>query len=151
MRSKAHIEQESLKNLQALIEINLDSAAGFKTASDETEVSRHKTLLRDQAIERERFAHELQDELRRLGDVAETDGSWKASVHRWWMDARNTLSSDERDLYAEMERGEEAILKKYQETVKDVQGWPVHAVVQRQLEAIKAGHDRIQDLRRAAD
>ena len=152
METTTSLSDETTKRIKDLVQINKDSADGFAEAADAVENADLKDLFRLLSGERQQFSNELRhyvvinDGDTDPGD--ETSGSWKAMLHRWWLDLRTKLSTD--DAYAvlaEAERGEDKIKEMYEEVIKDTTGNPLNDVLHRQYAEVKKGHDRIRDLR----
>ena len=128
-----------------LVEINADSRKGFQKARDlvtEPELVRlfeaMANLREEQALELAKFG-EMEDPLK---------SSFSGKLHRWWMDLRSTVSKDETlAVLEEAERGEDEIKGRYEKLLKKNPGTPLSSLLHSQYRAVKAGHDRIRDLR----
>lgn len=144
METTHDLSDETLSDLKQLIEINVDSAKGYSQAAESIDEAPIAALFRQCASERR--AHV--DALRRFVPDYEPNGSITGTVHRWWLDLRSNLSSD--DAYAvlaEAERGEDAIKKRYEDVLKSNPGTPLNDRLQRQYAEVKARHDQIRDMR----
>jgi uncharacterized protein (TIGR02284 family) len=76
------------------------------------------------------------------------EGSFKAAVHRLWIDLRSNLSDwNPPAILAEVERGEDHIMQAYEDVLKEIPGNALSAVIQQQYARVKSAHDRIRDLR----
>ena len=138
------------KKLNDLISINIDSVKGFEHAIDEVDSPQYKELFRSIKTQREANVRELRSLVASQGETPEDSGSLKAKAHRWWLDLRANLSSnDDYNVLAEAERGEDAIKNMYEEVMEDAQGSPAADVIQQQYGNVKSGHDRVRDLRDA--
>ncbi|MEQ8764397.1 MAG: PA2169 family four-helix-bundle protein [Planctomycetota bacterium] len=150
MESAGKLNDKTVENLSDLAEINLDSAKGFRKAAEAANGSLPNLFLRF-APERERFAEELNAILRANGSKPETSGSWQAKVHRWWMDMRASVqSNEEHAILAEAERGEDSIKGAYEDALKHNPGSAVSDLLHRQLRSIKAAHDEVRNMRDSA-
>ena len=148
METKTAMKSETVGGLQDLIRINLDSADGFRKAAEKVDSAPVASLFRDLAAERSHFATELSSYVRLTGDEPTDDGSWKAKVHRWWIDLRSKVSDDElKVVLEEAERGEDKIKQAYETTLKEIAGNPVSDVLHRQYARVKKVHDRVRDAR----
>lgn len=143
-----HLSENTIRGLQELIEINLDSSHGLETAAEKIENPRIASIFRTLAPERRRFAAALQEYVR-LNHVEPTDsGSVKGTLHRWWLNIHGTVrAGDEHAVLSDAEAGEDAIKHKYEAVLKDTAGSPLQKTLTEQYERVKAGHDTIRDLR----
>lgn len=150
MESVTTLNKDTIKGIQNLIEINIDSSKGFEEAAEKVENNTIADLFRTCASERRTYANDLQSLAIVNAKEPKTDGTWKGTVHRWWIDLRGSIQSgDEHAMLAEAERGEDAIKHRYEDTLKDTAGSAVNDVLQRQYSGVKARHDQIRDMRDA--
>ncbi len=132
-----------ISTLNGLIETCKDGQDGFKTAAEGVERSDLKSTFYDLGQQRAQFAGELQTLVRELGGDPETTGSISASLHRGWINIKSAVTGkDEAAILNEAERGEDSAKKAYTD---------VKSVVNKQSEAVLAGHDRVRDLRDSAN
>lgn len=150
VETKATLNDETIDKLQKIIRSNIDSYDGFQEAAKKIDDQQVSQLFRDLAKERSQFASELQQHVKWNGEEAEDDGSVAAWVHRVWIDIRSMLNGgDTTAILSEAERGEDQIKKAYENVLKDTAGSAMNDVLQRQYAKIKAGHDRVRDMRDA--
>lgn len=150
METVQNMHEKTIKGLQNLIEINIDSAKGFEQAASTINEPRLNALFRDVGAQRAGFAVELKRFVASSGEKPKDDGSAKAAVHRWWLNVRGSIKDDNAHaVLSEAERGEDAIKARYEEVLKDNPGNPVSDVLHRQYSSVKAAHDRIRDMRDA--
>tara|TARA_A100001391_G_scaffold133506_1_gene92477 strand:- start:183 stop:716 length:534 start_codon:yes stop_codon:yes gene_type:complete len=148
METTINLNEDTIKNVQNLISINIDSCKGFKAAADHIENDRIANYFRECSIERDRLAQELQVAIAVNGEAPEDDGSLKGAAHRWWMNIRSTVTGgDEHTVLADAERGEDEIKGLYEKTLKDTAGSPLNALLQSQYAKVKVRHDEIRDMR----
>lgn len=148
METKAVLNDETIKKLQRLIRANIDSYDGLNEAADVIGDQAVANLFRDLAAERFAMTKELQIYVERNGEEAEYDGSFAARIHRVWLDIRAKLSDgDSFIILIEAERGEDHIKHAYENVLKETAGSAMNDVLQSQYVRVKAGHDRIRDLR----
>lgn len=148
METASNMTKETIDGLQGLIEINIDSADGFHSAADHIDNAAMALMFREVASERRSFANELKGYVARSGEEPERSGSWQAKVHRWWIDIRSRLSSDDlKVVLQEAERGEDKIKAVYEETLKTITGNPINDLLHEQYARVKRVHDRIRDAR----
>lgn len=150
MASTANLEKSTVKRLQQLISINIDSARGFDHAAKDVKNQKLKETFQEIGADRRKFAEELQQHVEWTGEEPEHGGSAIGSVHRWWLDLRSKLTDKNAEaVLKEAERGEDAIKHLYEEVIKDTTGSPVNDVLHRQYRAVKSGHDTVKRLRDA--
>jgi uncharacterized protein (TIGR02284 family) len=150
LETKTTLTDKTIKKLQKLIRANVDAYDGFREAADEIDDQSVADLFRDLAAERSALATELQDSVEWNGEEAEDDGSVAASVHRAWITVRAKLNGgDAYVILIEVERGEDQIKRAYEDVLKDTAGSAMNDVLQAQYARVKAGHDRVRDLRDA--
>ena len=150
LETKANLSKESVKHLQDLIQINIDSKDGFAEAAEQVGDDRIAALFRQVGQIRGKNADELQGLVALNNEEPVERGSIAAAFHRTWMDVRSKVTgSDKAAVLAEAERGEDHIKAQYEEAVKADPGSAISDVLHRQLAEVKAHHDQIRDLRDA--
>lgn len=150
METITDLQDQTLKALHELVQITQDSGEGFNHAADAIENEFLSGLFRDMAQQRWAFSEQLRNYVEINGEDADTDGSWKAKFHRWWLDIRAKLTDgDAYTVLAEAERGEDEIKETYENLIKETTGSAVNDVLHQQYAEVKRGHDRIRDLRDA--
>ncbi|MFG0328507.1 MAG: PA2169 family four-helix-bundle protein [Phycisphaerales bacterium] len=149
--TRNELEKKTIKKVQDLISINIDSEKGFAKAAENIEDASLADHFRRIGTERGRFARELQNYVEWKGEDAEDDGSLQGKMHRWWIDIRGTVQDGDRAaVLSEAERGEDKIKEMYEDTLKETAGSEMNSVLQNQYAAVKKAHDQIRDLRDAA-
>lgn len=137
-----------ISQLQELIQINVDSRDGFRHASEATNDLTLQSAFEQLAIDRDAQADELARFVAWSGEAPRREGSLSAAAHRAWMTIRESVSWDDRyAILCEVERGEDAIKAAYESALETCAGNPINDVLARQYVAVKAGHDRMRDLR----
>lgn len=148
VETKTSLKSATISKLQDLIQINIDSEKGFREAIEQIQDSRLTGVFAELSAQRSQNATELQDYVQWNGEKPRDEGSYAAAFHRTWMDLRSKLSAgDAHVILSEAERGEDSIKKAYEEALKETAGSAVNDVLTRQYANVKAGHDRIRDLR----
>lgn len=148
VESKTNLNEATVSQLQDLIRINIDSQEGFQEAAKQIEDLSVSALFTELAAQRSQNATELQEYVAWNGKKPREEGSYAAAFHRTWMDLRAKLSDgDTHVILAEAERGEDSIKSAYEDALKETAGSAVNDVLTRQYANVKAGHDRIRDLR----
>ncbi|MGI8542543.1 MAG: PA2169 family four-helix-bundle protein [Aridibacter sp.] len=141
-----------ISTLNGLIETCKDGQNGFKTAAEGVERSDLKTTFYDLSQQRSKFAGELQTLVRELGGDPEDSGSISASLHRGWINIKSAVTGkDDQAVLNEAERGEDAAKKAYKDALAQNLPANVKSVVQRQATDVNTGHDKVRDLRDAAN
>ncbi len=129
---------KAVESLNYLIGTLHDGETGYREAADEIETAQFKTVFNRIAQERASFRAELEQEVRRHGGEPQEGGSTAASLHRTWINVRDTITgkSDE-DVLAEVERGDETAIENYNDVLqRDLPGDLAPTVRQQ--------HDKIQ-------
>jgi uncharacterized protein (TIGR02284 family) len=145
-------QKEIISTINNLIETLKDGQEGFKEASEAVKDPQLKSLFSGYSQQRSRFASELQNEVRRLGQTKpEETGSATGAMHRAWINLKSAVTSgDDQAILAECERGEDAAVKEFKEAIEDDLSSPVREIISRQYGEVKSAHDRIKSLRDAA-
>ncbi|MAY73322.1 MAG: histidine kinase [Phycisphaerae bacterium] len=150
METTLNLDKNTIRGVQDLIEINIDSSKGFAEAADKIENSDIATFFRRCGERRDVFARELQRAVATSGEEPKTSGSLAGTLHRWWLDLRGTVQDgDEHGVLSEAERGEDAIKGRYESVLKSTTGSPLNATLQEQYVSVKNDHDMIRDMRDA--
>lgn len=143
------LSEKTQSRIQQLVQINRDSASGFREAAEAVAEKSLASDFRVWAADRTRQANELATYLQDETEIPEEE-SWLASLHQTWLKLRAAMSSgDAYAVLAEAERGEDQIKEKYEEVLKDTAGSAVNDILQRQYASVKAVHDRVRDMRDA--
>lgn len=150
VETKTTLCDETISCIQDLISVNLDSEKGFREAAEHCGDSPVvKALFTELATQRGAQAIDLKTLVGMNGEESEDSGSVAGAAHRWLLDIRGKLAGGAPVMLIEAERGEDYIKGKYEEALKKNAGSAVTDVLNRQYVAVKAGHDRVRDLRDA--
>lgn len=142
------LDDKTVDRLQDLLSINIDSQRGFEEAAETTNDPQLKSLFRDFSQRRAHNAAELRQCITAAGKEPTNSGSVAATLHRWWIDARQAMNGkDAQSILNEAERGEDSIRDEYQDVLKDVSDPGVRNVVEQQYRNVLEGHDRVKTLR----
>ncbi len=142
---------DTISVLNNLIETNKDGQEGFKQAAEGIEDSSLKSLFYEIGQQRSQNAGELQGLVRQLGGDPETSSSTAGALHRSWINIKSLVTGkDEAGILAEAERGEDSAKKAYKDALAGSLSADVLSVVQKQADQVMKDHDRIRDLRDAA-
>jgi uncharacterized protein (TIGR02284 family) len=144
--------EEVISTLNNLIETNKDGQEGFRQAAEGVERSDLKTTFLEYSQQRSKFTGELQGLVRELGGDPESSGSIAGSLHRGWINIKTAVTGkDDSAVLNEAERGEDVAKKAYKNAMEENLPANVNAVVSRQATAVQAAHDKVRDLRDAAN
>jgi uncharacterized protein (TIGR02284 family) len=143
-------QKEIVSTINSLIETLKDGQDGFKQAAEAVKDSNLKSLFSEYSLQRARFAGELQNEARQLGEHdPEQTSSTAGAMHRAWINLKSALTSgDDHSILAECERGEDSAVSEYKEAMEEENlSMPIREIVSRQYVEVKSAHDRIKSLR----
>lgn len=150
LETKTDLNEQTIDKLQKLIRANIDSYNGFHESADNIDDAKLKTLFKEIGDQRSEIATQLQRFVEFNGDEAADDGSVAAKTHRVWINIRSKVSGgDPHVLLVEAERGEDHIKAAYEDVLKDTAGSAMNDVLTQQYATVKAGHDKIRNLRDA--
>ncbi len=142
-----------IRTLNSLIATTLDSVDGYTEAAKESENTRFADMFTARASERRSVVAQLQGEVRRLGGNPEDDGTVLASMHRTFLDLKAAVTvRDDKAIVNEVERGEDHILHKFQDALKDDDLSPeTKTAIQTAFGSVRTGHDQMRDLKHAME
>lgn len=134
--------------LQELLQKNYDAENGFKQAIDDTKNHRLKDFLKRQALQRNRFATEIDFEIRALNEKPVESGSVAATLHRTWIDLKAALGgNDDQEVLEECIRGEKASIHDYEEVLEEHKvPLNIEQVLLRHLEDIRETLNKVKSL-----
>jgi uncharacterized protein (TIGR02284 family) len=106
-------------NLTDLLEKNYDAEKGYKKAIEHAKNPQLKKFLKEQAVQRNHFATEVDKQLHLLNEHPGESGSTLGTMHRYWIDLKTSITKkDDEAILEECLRGEKASLKEYEEKLK---------------------------------
>ena len=148
METKTELHRDTLEKLKLLVRINIDSEKGLEEACHGVDDNLVATLFVELGRERAKNAHELQTYIEWNGAKASEDGSYIAALHRAWLGLRSVISGGgAHAILCEVERGEDAIKHAYEDALIATAGSAMNDVLTRQYAIVKAGHDRVCEMR----
>jgi uncharacterized protein (TIGR02284 family) len=148
LETKSDLDESTIQGIQKLIRYNLDSATGFTEAAENIDNIEIANLFRTLGSERQELASELQSHVDFNGEQPVDSGSVIAAVHRAWIKVRGALNGgDALPILCEAEKGEDYIKAAYEEVLTETGGSAMNDVLSQQYAKVKAGHDRVRDLR----
>jgi len=137
--AKEESHKEHAEALQELLQKNYDAEKGFKKAITKTENDKLKEFLKRQAVKHNRFATELDREIRSLNEHPKEEGSFTGKLSRAWMDIKVAVSGNHDEaILEECVRGEKDSAKEYEEALEENNFAPhLEEVLKKQLSDIK--------------
>src|SRR4051812_20635322 len=88
-------DSTTMNKLQDLLSINIDSQKGFQEAADATKDISLKQLFTEFGQKRAHNAAELRQLIAESGQQPSSSGSVSATLHRWWIDAKQALTGND--------------------------------------------------------
>ncbi len=148
LETKTDLNKTTVSKLQKLIQANIDSYNGFHESAEEIDDAKLAVLFKEIGDQRSAMASELQKVVEYNCEEAEDDGSVAAKTHRIWVNIRSKINSgDPYVILIEAERGEDHIKAAYEDVLKETAGSAVNDLLTDQYAIVKAGHDKVRDLR----
>ena len=145
-------ENNAVSVIENLIETCKDGEKGYQDAASHVKRSDLKSYFNEQAMERGRFAQELQGELSKLGDPGKkVSGSASGALPRAWIDTKATLGAGDKSILESVEKGEDRAKETYQKAVKGSLPAAVAEIVRRQAASVQKAHDKVKSLRDTAE
>lgn len=144
--------EDIVKVLNGLVEINNDRIEGYQRASEETKEADLKSLFSSMADQSRTLRQELAEEVVRLGGTPKEGTTNSGKLYRIWMDVKAALATNDRKaVLSNCEFGEDAAQDAYNSALKDDDFQKTFdvALVRRQRDELKQSHDKIRTLRDA--
>lgn len=143
---------KAISVLNELIETCKDGAKGFESAAEKADSAELKSLFSKYSAQRASFAADLDGQVVSLRGKPAESGHVAAVAHRGWIDIKTAFTgNDDKALLNECERGEDYAKKAYMDALKEDLPSDARTIVQRQSVEVKAAHDKVRDLRNAAN
>jgi uncharacterized protein (TIGR02284 family) len=138
---------DTLNVIEQLIETCRDGQAGYLEAAEYAHNHELRAFFSQQALERAKFAGELESEARHLG---ESDPSRKSSMagslHRAWIDLKHRLGGGDASILESVGVGENIAREHYQDALKAGLPSDLQEIVERQAESVFGAHDQVRTL-----
>ena len=120
----------------------VDSRDGYRNAIQDVDDKEVGAFLTSMVEERERFHTKIYEVLGAQGVALDEGGSTAAAVHRKLMDLRGALSSGANGIYAECARGDEQLVKTYDEAIEATKGHDEWAFLTEQRAKVAAAAEK---------
>ncbi len=142
------LDNSTVDLLQDLLSINIDSQHGFEEVEKDAKDPTLKDFFRDMGQRRAHNAAELRQVISSAGREPTQSGSVSAAIHRWWINAKQMVSTtDSAGILAEAERGEDSIRDEYEHTLEEVHDPVARDLISEQFRNVVEGHDKVKALR----
>ena len=138
-----------VEGLNDLLAKNYDAEKGFKEAAEKTENPVFKSLYRNKSSQRYSFGHEIKEMINEMNGEVDKGTSVAGDAHRAWMNFRNFFSNNnEESLLEEIERGEQAALKDYDQFLNMEENMPhrVKSAISRQRNSVARTLNKMEAL-----
>ncbi|WP_339700937.1 PA2169 family four-helix-bundle protein [uncultured Marixanthomonas sp.] len=152
-QAKETVHKDLVNNLQGLLKKNYDAEKGFTKAMEDAKDSNLKRFLEQQARQRNKFATELDNEIRSLNEKPAEEGSTTGDIHRTWIDIKTAFTGkDDEAVLEECIRGEKASMEEYEETLNENRFPPkLQKTLNNQLSEIKGTVAKVKNLEDLAE
>lgn len=142
---------ESIANkLNILLESTYDAERRFGKAAEDCESRSLAIWFNERALDRRRFAKELQWEINVLGIEYKDSGTIKGDVQRTWMDIKTWFTGDDDEaMLNDVIKGESAALDQYRDILEDDAEIPssISAMITAQMAQIEYGLVLLKNLK----
>jgi uncharacterized protein (TIGR02284 family) len=142
------IVSNQLAIVHKLIETCRDGQAGYLEAAESARNTELKTFFSDQAMERARFAAELERVAFRFGDIhPDVNTSFASTVHRAWIDLKHKLGAGDASVLGSVETGESKAKAHYQQALAADLTADLRQIIERQAESVSIAYSQVCALR----
>ncbi len=149
-QGQGEVPQESIDQLNRLVQLCIDTRESYEQAADTVETDRFKKLFTEFAEQRNQFATQLSNLILQYGGQPQEFGTDNGSIRRGWENIRAVLSpATEESVLDSLEAGEDKAKESYEAALDFELPEKAQEIVQRQYEAVLRVHDEIRDLRNA--
>jgi uncharacterized protein (TIGR02284 family) len=137
--------------LHDLLQICMDGVKGYELAADKVRAN-HAELFRQFGRDRDQCANELRNEITRRGGDGEKKGDLTGAAHRGWINLKAALTTGEKAVIDECERGEDAAVAAYQNALNENALPPdLEVILTRHYRKVKNAHDQVSAIKHAMD
>jgi uncharacterized protein (TIGR02284 family) len=145
------VDQQDAALLNDLLQLNLDSQNGYKTAADALRNKDYAERFHQYAQERQQNADELTQLLRANGHTGSKAGTLSGLFHQGWLNLEALLAAGDAALLADCERADALILSAYQDVMGKTTNEGLLDLLRRQFTVIRDAHDYVKTLRGALE
>jgi len=139
---------DTLTVIEKLIETCRDGQAGYLEAAEHAHNHELRAFFSQQALERAKFAGELENEARHLGEADPSrKPSMAGSLHRAWIDLKHKLGGGDGSILESVEVGESIAREHYKDALQAGVPQDVLMIIERQSESVFSAHDQVRTLR----
>lgn len=152
-RADENIHDNIVDSLQDLLKENYDAERIFKQGIENTDNIKLKRYLQNQALQRNRFADELTEEIVTLNETPTEKTTVGGDIHHAWVGLKNAFSSNnDETILKEAIKGEKSSIKEYEDCLEK-QIFPPHIrqVVQRQCDQMNETLAQVQTFKNLSD
>lgn len=140
----AEMVEDTIDVIGKLIETCRDGQAGYLEAAEHTRNSALRAFFSQQGLQRAKFAGELENAARRLGEAdPDRKPSMAGTLHRAWIDLKHKLGAGDDSILISVESGERNAKSHYEEALKASLPRDVQEIVARQAESVFAAYDQV--------
>jgi uncharacterized protein (TIGR02284 family) len=144
----AEIMPNQLAIVHKLIETCRDGQAGYLEAAEAAHNQDLKSFFSNQAMERARFAGELERVARHFGDLHPDVGtSFASTVHRAWIDLKHRLGAGDASVLGSVETGESNAKTQFQQALGVELTADLRQIIERQAESVSSAYSQVCALR----
>jgi uncharacterized protein (TIGR02284 family) len=145
--TKCQLSEASVAHLQDLIQANIDSRDGFnEAASNLKPTTVLATVFSRLARQRSIHVEELQDLVACNDELPQHTGTFSAAAHRVWIDLRAAFGGGEQALLEEAVRGDDYLLRRYEEAVSALEDCECVDVLRRQFATVKNSREKLHEM-----
>ncbi len=138
---------KNVELIKKLIETCRDGQAGYLEAAEHARNADLRAFFSQQAMERARFAAELEGVARRLGEADPAqDSSIVSKIHCAWIDLKYKLGGRDAGVLGSVEAGEHNAKTHYLEALQADLPPEVQNIIERQAESVFAAYDQVRSL-----
>jgi uncharacterized protein (TIGR02284 family) len=147
----ANETKEVVSVLEDLIETCEDGINGFRAAADAVHNLDAKALFESRVARIRGAEDDLRAAVRRLGGDPPDHGHVAAPLHRGWINLKSAITGHDDDaIVAEVERGEDYAVQRYQAAVSKGLPPEIRTMVEKQLRGATENLHMIRDLHRGS-
>lgn len=132
--------KKQIDELNDLLTRNYDAEKGYANAAEEVNDEALKDFFLSYSKQRNKFGHEIKDQINKLGGEIHKGTSLAGDIHRGWMDLKGLLTGHDEDaIINECIRGENTALADYKKVMDD------ESLDSETREVIRSHHQKIQE------